>query len=377
MTAHRDKPALTRRQAEMIALTWLGLPNTEIARRLCLTASTVRSTLHNAYERLGVDIAGSPRVRAAVYLWQVCARLEVIRGVHMGRVPRPPIDDLIAQTVRNKVAGTGFDWMDHDRQPGATVLHSMAGTLNSCINYFPLPTTDALTDFGIGQVNHNNSGYARIVQFNDIHGRREGYASGPVRIPEGDGPRWLQHIGGAGAVNEVGVSIEHDDTTRANGTAGPLAAADVTAFQWASSVWLQAWLHAEVFGQTAASYDWNLHHREICGHDYKDCPRPRIYAHTDEYQTVVKAIMAKFQDGVPYPAAGLRINGLRIKMPLEEIQPYAHDPGWLDPLVDTFDWQGAGIVTYRKVRAYNDRERVTYEREWDAVNGYGPWKVVS
>jgi hypothetical protein len=241
----------------------------------------------------------------------------------MGHVPRPPIDDLILQTTRGKVPGVGFDWMNHTRVPGATVLHSMGGTLDSCINYFPLPTTRALTDFGVGQVNWQNSGFARIVQFNDILGRMEGWASGPVGPstdnpdgrPEGDGPAWLAHIGGAGAVNEVGVSIEHDDTTLADGRVGPLAAAPVTIYQWSASVWLQAWLHAEVLGQTSATYRWNMHHRDICGRAYKDCPRPRIYDHTGEYQDAVKLVMDHYQLGLPYPTTGVIVNDLRLNVP--------------------------------------------------------------
>lgn len=242
-----------------------------------------------------------------------------------GHVPRPPIDDLIAQTTRNKIDGVGFDRMDHDRVPGATVLHSMAGTLGSCINYFPLPTTQALTDFGIGNVAYKGTPYARIVQFNDIHGRLEGWASGPVGPspsnpngrPQGDGPAWLAHIGGAGAVNEVGDSIEHDDTTRPDGTVGPVAQAAVSPAQWASSIWLQAYLHAEEIGQTADTYAWNMHHREIVGSAYKDCPGHRIYDFTDEYQAGVKAIMRHFQSGTPYPAGGIVINGMTIATPPE------------------------------------------------------------
>ncbi len=56
--------------------------------------------------------------------------------------------------------------------------------------------------------------------------------------------------------------------------------------------------------------------------------------------------------------------------------PFQHAPGFLDPIVDTFDWGGAGIVTYRKVRAYNDEERKFYEREWWAELGYGQWVEV-
>lgn len=59
---------------------------------------------------------------------------------------------------------------------------------------------------------------------------------------------------------------------------------------------------------------------------------------------------------------------------------FQHAPGWLDPLIDTFDWSaetgGAGIVTYRKVRAYNDQTKVTYSREWSAEDGYTPWVEV-
>lgn len=61
--------------------------------------------------------------------------------------------------------------------------------------------------------------------------------------------------------------------------------------------------------------------------------------------------------------------------------PFQHAPGWLDPLVDSFDWTqdgtpGAGIITHRLVRAYNDEERKTYQREWDASTGFTPWAVV-
>ena len=291
----------------------------------------------------------------------------------MGHVPKPPIDDLIERTTAKKVAGVGFDWMDHDRVPGATVLHSMAGTLNSCINYFPRPTTAALTDFGIGNAQDpRHPGFARIVQFNDIHGRREGWASGPVGPsaanpngrPQGDGPAWLAHIGGAGAVNEAGVSIEHDDTTRADGTVGPIAAAPVSAHQWASSVWLQAWLHAEELHQTADTYRWNLWHCEIVGDAYKRCPGDRIRAYVEEYQAAVKAIMRHFQEGAPYPAGGLVINGMKIAAPPESAPtpPPAPHPPMLEPVVtERRVWGGKGRIVSEAVTVVNDDTGVYYE----------------
>jgi hypothetical protein len=60
---------------------------------------------------------------------------------------------------------------------------------------------------------------------------------------------------------------------------------------------------------------------------------------------------------------------------------FQHAPGWLDPLRDEFDWTqdgtpGAGIITYRQVRAYNDETGVLYEREWEASTGFTPWTIV-
>lgn len=234
----------------------------------------------------------------------------------MGHVPKPPITDHIIG-IPPKVDGVGVDVAGTRRTPGASVLHSMAGTLGSCDNYFPGATVEALTDFGIGQTNFNGSGFAQIIQWCDIYGFFRPWASGPVRVPQGDGPRFLAHFGGAQAVNDVGVSIEHDDTTNPDGSRGPVAAAPVSVYQWSASLWLQAWLHAEVFGQTAATYDWNMHHREFCGDAYKRCPMPRITDHTEEYQAAVKAIMDHFQAGVPYPAGGLIVAGLRINTPPE------------------------------------------------------------
>lgn len=60
----------------------------------------------------------------------------------------------------------------------------------------------------------------------------------------------------------------------------------------------------------------------------------------------------------------------------KKVETFQHAPGFLDPIVDTFGWGGAGIVTYRKVRAYNDQERKYYEREWSAEGGYTPWVEV-
>jgi GH25 family lysozyme M1 (1,4-beta-N-acetylmuramidase) len=52
---------------------------------------------------------------------------------------------------------------------------------------------------------------------------------------------------------------------------------------------------------------------------------------------------------------------------------FQHAEGWLDPIVDTFEWGGAGIIVARTVVAYNDEEHKWYSREWHAETGYTPW----
>ncbi len=263
----------------------------------------------------GNDSAAYVRgVVAQMTAWRAQEAASAAQGGVMGHVPKPPITRHIIG-IPPKRDGVGVERLAARRTPGASVLHSMAGTLGSCDNYFPGPDVEALTDFGIGQTNFNGSGFAQIIQWCEIDGTLMPWASGPVRVPQGDGPRFLAHFGGAAAVNNVGVSIEHDDTTNPDGSRGAVAAAPVSLYQWSASIWLQAWLHAERFKQTAATYDFNMHHREFCGDAYKRCPMPRITDHTEEYQAAVKAIMDHFQAGIPYPAGELIVAGMRINTP--------------------------------------------------------------
>jgi DNA-binding NarL/FixJ family response regulator len=67
--------ALTRRELEIVGLVGLGLGNREIARRLGVAVTTVRSHLASVYEKLGL----SGRIELALYAAQA--------GVGHGRVP--------------------------------------------------------------------------------------------------------------------------------------------------------------------------------------------------------------------------------------------------------------------------------------------------
>lgn len=63
MTANRRSP-LTPREREVIGLVAEGLTNAQIARRLWISAGTVRRHLENVYEKLGVHTR-TAAVRAA------------------------------------------------------------------------------------------------------------------------------------------------------------------------------------------------------------------------------------------------------------------------------------------------------------------------
>ncbi len=225
----------------------------------------------------------------------------------MGHVPKPPIKDRTIG-IPPKVAGVGVDW-GGKRAPKFSVVHSMVGTLWGTDGWFRRSDVKGLTDFGIGIVDVGD-GFAEILQWCDPFGTLIPWASGPVLNPEGDGPRALAAFGGAGGVNRHGVSIELDDR---GDTTTP-----VSPPQWSSLCWMLAFVHAEWLGQTADTFDWNMHHHEFCGDGYKKCPFSRVRDHTAEYQEAVKAIMRHWQWGTPYPAGGVFVAGKRLALPTRQ-----------------------------------------------------------
>lgn len=69
---------VTRLQLTLIALTWRGLSDQEIARRMCMGRSTVADELTVAYRTLGLR-GDNKRTRAAVMLLRECERATGIR----------------------------------------------------------------------------------------------------------------------------------------------------------------------------------------------------------------------------------------------------------------------------------------------------------
>jgi hypothetical protein len=246
----------------------------------------------------------------------VDSMLESIRGwvgeeiqMNAGHVPQPPIN-VRTIGIPPKVDGIGCQRLAANRTPRFTCVHSMVGTLMGTDGHFNNPGTDALTDFGIGLSDHGG-GLAQIIQWNDPFGNLLPFANGVVKNPDGDGKRVIDMFG-LGAVNRDGVSIELDDNAVPQDNQGR-PTTPVSAAQWSSLCWLLAFIHAEWLGQTADTFDWNVHHREFAT---KDCPFPRVYNHTVEYQNAVKAIMRHCQDGAPYPASGVFVAGKKLTVPV-------------------------------------------------------------
>lgn len=229
------------------------------------------------------------------------------RNEGRGKVPYPPM----LERPIVKVVGVGRD-PDQTRTPiVGTVVHTMDGTLWGTDGWFRRADVPALTDYGIGQD-------GTIIKWNGTDWQ-VGWASGPARSPNGDGARFVARFG-VGGVNRVLRSIEHEGDQD-----DPMSEA-----MWRRSCWLQAAIHAEEAGQTAESYDWNLHHYEFTGKDYKVCPGTRFFSHTDAYQAFVRAIMRFYQEGAPlapfYAIAGVRVRTDELPPSEVEARPPAEVP---------------------------------------------------
>lgn len=59
----RDKPRLSNREREIVALVAQGFKNKEIAERMFISEQTVKNHLHNIFDKLGV----SDRLELALY----------------------------------------------------------------------------------------------------------------------------------------------------------------------------------------------------------------------------------------------------------------------------------------------------------------------
>lgn len=126
--------------------------------------------------------------------------------ITFGNVPKFGYIDRQSQTA-DKPAGVGWDNLGK-RNPKGIVLHRMVGSLSGTDSWFGAPSVGSLTDFGIGIKAQDGTSLSKVIyQWNDPHGYRAGWASGPVNGAYGDGIAFVDKYG-INAVNRDLISIE-------------------------------------------------------------------------------------------------------------------------------------------------------------------------
>ena len=243
----------------------------------------------------------------------------------------PPIDTSQRSPNRNGYSGR--------RRVDAVVWHITQG--NNSLGWLCNPASKASSNYLVARDGH----IFELVPPTD-----DAWANGAVCKPDTTVALIQQWEREGVNYNQRTVSIEHEGFT-SYGQGGSLSPQ-----QRDASIALTAWL-CDRFG-IAPDQDHILGHYEIDA-----CNRPNCPGFSQQEWSAWVARVATIVGGAPAPTPPAP-------------PPFQHAPGFLDPLIDTFDWQGAGIVVYRKIRVYNDEEGRFYEREWSGNMGYSAWEIV-
>lgn len=116
---------------------------------------------------------------------------------------------------------------------------------------------------------------------------------------------------------------------------------------------------------------------------YKDSPVPRTPGYWDKI-TIWQWTGGTPVAGIAFPTDENIFFGTREELqaygtPGLEVDtvPFQHAPGFLHPIVDTFDWgrDSAGIITKRTIEVFNDQEGKWYRGTWTAEQGI-TWEVI-
>ena len=211
-----------------------------------------------------------------------------------GRVPHPAFKDRLIL----KPGGTptsGWSALG-TRQPKGVVLHRMIGSLGGTDGYFRLPSTAALTDYGVGVAARDGAPMAGVIyRWCDPRGERSPWANGKISAPYDDGQKFL-NMYGANLVNRDLVSIEIsgdydtllDDAARES-IAGLLA-------YWGDQYRIPAddfpWIEGE-------GRNFTIYHQEFTIGTGKICPGPVVMRETGDLVERAQRIMRKWQLGDP------------------------------------------------------------------------------
>lgn len=205
-----------------------------------------------------------------------------------GLVPHPPYH----LRPISKPNGFGMDNLGQ-RTPKGVVWHRMLGGLASTETYFRMPTTDALTDYGIGVGGYDAKALNGVIyRWNDPHGFQSGWASGKVIAPYGDGAAFVRKYG-LNAVNRDQVSVEvagQYDTPLTEEVREAIAA--ITAY-YADQYGIP-WDEFPIAAVDGFSFvRW---HQEFTGPQEKPCPGSVIIRETPALIERTRAIMRRYQE---------------------------------------------------------------------------------
>jgi hypothetical protein len=209
----------------------------------------------------------------------------------VARVPKPAlINDESAGY--NHWIGTGRD-PDEDRAGYivGTAHHTSQGYFGGNQVSFDNPSYGGLTDFQVGGPWDGDMDGV-IMQFIADTAPIIPWANGTVGAyspPYGDAPAFLNAYGIDG-VNRRLRSIETTD--------GVAPDRDKGGRQIESLCFLTAWIHSEQAGQTAETFQWNMHHCEF-GVDHQQCPGAWIKNNVVYIQARTKAIMLAYHTDTP------------------------------------------------------------------------------
>jgi hypothetical protein len=214
-----------------------------------------------------------------------------VSGIIFGLVPFPPCE------IRDIPTPPNTAWDDlGPRLIRSVTLHRMIGTLAGTDSWFRGGGAGtALTDYGVGvKATDGEANAGRMMRWNDPHGRRSPWASGPVSAPYGDGKKFVD-IYGVSAVNRdtTAIEISGDQQTPLDDKSREAISAFMA--YWADQYEVPHTEYPIIGGENNRSHV--IWHQEFTIGTGKECPFDVVMAETDALIARARAILAQYQGG--------------------------------------------------------------------------------
>ncbi len=228
-------------------------------------------------------------------------REEVAVDLSFGNVPHPPH----TRDIIHKPEGHGQDNLGPRNNRGVVYHRTLGRSISGTGEFFKLPGTQALTQYGVGAPPPCQAGEdGAIFLWSDPIGNVAPWASGPWNDVPGDGKAFVDKFG-VNAINRDLIAIEisgmFDD---------PISDSTIDAVAAISAFWAdQAHIPHDVYPMnphTGVLYTY--FHKEFT--NQKICPGPVVVGAIDEIIARTKAIMKRHQTRVTAPEAPLVTGGL-------------------------------------------------------------------